>query len=132
MTKKTRASGSTILLAEEDVLLRAPLAQYLRECGHRVVEATTAFEAKLALSKIDLNVSTVVTSVQLAGDGFGISTWVRRHRPDVNVKITGTLRRAVEVIVDLCGGGAPHLDPQLLLRRMQQMLATRKSPPSVA
>jgi len=120
----------TILLAEGDVLIRMPLAEYLRECGYRVVEATTSEEAKLALGDPKAEVSVVVSSLQLAGDGFGISNWVKQHRPELNVLLTGTLRRAVEVAAGLCSDDSTPtpLEPQLLLRRIRQMLATRRPP----
>jgi DNA-binding response OmpR family regulator len=35
-----------ILLVDAEELVRAPLAQYLRECGYRVLEATSADEAQ--------------------------------------------------------------------------------------
>jgi len=130
MTSKT--PHGTIVLAESEVLLRAPLAEFLRDCGFRVVEATSADEAKMALAKTDLNITTVLTSVELAGDGFGISAWAKRNRPDVVVKIAGTPRRSVEIAASLCEeGGKPRLNPQLLQRRVQQMLSARK-PPDVA
>jgi len=73
-------------------------------------------------------VSVVVSSLQLAGNGFGISNWVKQHRPDLNVLLTGTPRRAVEVAAGLCSDDSvpTPLKPQLLLRRIRQMLATRK------
>jgi CheY-like chemotaxis protein len=133
MPNQAQALHRTILLAEGDVLLRAPLAEYLRDCGFKVVEATSVDEAKQALADRSLAVSSVVTSVQLAGDGFGISKWAKTHRPDVNVAISGTPRRAVEIVSDLCrsGDGTPAMASQHLLRRVQQMQATRK-PPNVA
>jgi len=34
-----------VLLAEDDVLMRMPLAEYLRGCGYKVIEASSADEA---------------------------------------------------------------------------------------
>ena len=132
MTSKVPQNVGTLVLAESEVLLRAPLAEFLRDCGIRVVEATSAEEAKMALAKADLNITTVLTSVELAGDGFGISSWAKKNRPDVVVKIAGTARRAVEIAASICeDGGTPRLNPQLLQRRVQQMLSSRR-PPDVA
>ena len=39
-----------ILLVERDVIVRTPLAEYLRECGYRVLEAVTAAEARTLLA----------------------------------------------------------------------------------
>ena len=35
----------TVLIVEDDVLMRHMLADCLRECGHRVIEASNAMEA---------------------------------------------------------------------------------------
>ena len=128
MMNRVQGHRGTVLLAEGDVLIRMPLAQYLRECGYKVLEATTLDEAKLALGEANSAVSVVVSSLQLAGNGFGISNWVKQHRPDLNVLLTGTPRRAVEVAAGLCSDDSvpTPLKPQLLLRRIRQMLATRK------
>ena len=39
-----------ILVVENDVLIRMPLAEYLRECGYRVFEAADVAEAKAVLN----------------------------------------------------------------------------------
>ena len=120
----------TVLLAEDDVLIRMPVAQYLRDCGYRVLEAVTTGEALEALEDERFDISAVVSSVQLAGDGFGISSWVRQRRPDLKVILTGTPARAVEAVSGLCDDEtvSTPLAPQLLLRRIRQTLANRKRP----
>jgi DNA-binding NtrC family response regulator len=123
-----RARRGTVLLAEGDVLVRMPIAQYLRDCGYRVVEAVTKEEAIRALGAARLDVSVVLSSVELAGDGFGISSWIKKHRPDLNVILTGTPKRAVDAASQLCSDESvpTRLAPQILLRRIQQMLASRR------
>jgi CheY-like chemotaxis protein len=39
----------TVLLVEDEVLLRMPIAQYLRDCGYKVIEAVNADEAMAVL-----------------------------------------------------------------------------------
>ena len=118
----------TVLLAEHDVLVRMPVAQYLRDCGYKVLEAVTAEEAIQSLEDRRFEIGTVISSIQLAGDGFGVSGWVKRHSPHVTMLLTGTPKRAVHAAVELCGDDEPpsRLAPQLLLRRILRMLATRK------
>lgn len=120
----------TVLLAEHDVLVRMPIAQYLRDCGYRVREAASTVEAIQSLEDDRFAITAVISSVQLAGDGFGIAGWVKRHRPDLSVVLTGTPRRAVHAAAELCGDNAPpaRLPPQLLLRRIRRMVAARKGP----
>ena len=42
-------SDSSILNVEEDLLVRTPLAEYLRECGYLVLEASSAGDARTLL-----------------------------------------------------------------------------------
>lgn len=46
----------TVLLVEEDVLIRMPLAAYLRDCGYKVVEAVSSTEALMVLQQPDVTV----------------------------------------------------------------------------
>ena len=121
----------TVLLAEHDVLVRMPIAKYLRDCGYKVLEAASTVEAVQSLEDDRFQITAIISSVQLVGDGFGISGWVKRHRPDLPVLLTGTPRRAVYAAAELCGDDAlPTRPPQLLLRQIRRILATRKEPPS--
>ena len=44
----------TILVVDDEVLIRMPIAEYLRDCGYRVVEAANGDEAIAVLTAIDL------------------------------------------------------------------------------
>ena len=39
----------TVLLVEDEVLIRMPIAEYLRDCGYKVIEAVNADEAMAVL-----------------------------------------------------------------------------------
>jgi PleD family two-component response regulator len=41
------ATIKTILVLDDDVLVRMPVVQFLRDCGHRVVEAASTDEATM-------------------------------------------------------------------------------------
>jgi DNA-binding response OmpR family regulator len=43
--------AATVLVVEKDILVRQPLAQYLRDCGYRVLEAADGTEARETLSR---------------------------------------------------------------------------------
>lgn len=100
---KSSRKPRTLLLAEEDVIVRLGLATYLRECGFVVIEAASAVEARAVLMagpKIDI----LYADAQLAGpeSGFALAQWVRRHRPSVRVILTATLMNKAEAAADLC------------------------------
>jgi CheY-like chemotaxis protein len=79
----------TILVAEDDILIRNPLAEYLRDAGYLIVEAANAEEAiALFASKIPIDV--VFSDMQMPGpmDGLGLARWIRRHHPGVRIAVT--------------------------------------------
>ena len=82
--------ANTVLIVEDENLLRLILAEFLTECGFEVREAANADEAIAALVKTDLDVDIVFTDVRMPGriDGFGLATWVRENRPGLPVLIT--------------------------------------------
>jgi CheY-like chemotaxis protein len=77
---------STILVVEDEVLIRLPVAEYLRECGYRVLEASTAAEA-CAVFASGQPIEVLFSDVSMPGEmnGFGLAQWVRREFPDVQV-----------------------------------------------
>src|SRR5580692_6788324 len=52
---------------ETDVLVRMPVVQFLRDCGHRVVEAVSTDEAMAILQKTDVPVDVVVSEIDIPG-----------------------------------------------------------------
>lgn len=123
----------TVLVVEDDVLIRLVIAGYLRDCGLRVIEAANAAEAVAVLSHPEHAVNVVFTDVVMPGemDGFALAQWVRREKPDVEVILAGTPARAADAASDLCEQG-PDLskpyDPKLVLDRIRRMQAMRRRP----
>jgi CheY-like chemotaxis protein len=123
----------TILVVEDEVLVRMPISQYLRDCGYRVIEAANAEEAVAVLSHTEtvVVVDVVFTDIEMPGalDGFGLAKWVREHRPGVDVILTGTLSRAVGQAEELCEQGPlpkPY-DAQVVHNHIRRLLAARKA-----
>ena len=89
------ASPPTILVVEDDVLVRNLVAAYLRECGFDVLEANGADEA-IRVLQADVPVDIVFSDIQMPGsmDGFGLAQWVRRERPWLKVILTSGAARA--------------------------------------
>ena len=120
-----------VLLSEGDVLVRMPLAAYLRECGFRVIEVSDSDEAMTVLQRSDVNVDVMFADAELSGslDGFGLAQWVRQNCPTVQIALAGTPDKAAAKAGDLCEDG-PHLtkpyDPQILEKRIRQLLAARE------
>ena len=92
----TPSPERTILVVEDEVLVRLVIAEYLRECGYRVHEAAHAQEAIAVLESPDVTIDIVFSDVVMPGnlDGFGLARWVRAHRPHVEVILTSTIDRS--------------------------------------
>lgn len=124
--------AGTVLVVEDEVLIRLVIAQYLRDCGYRVIEAAHADEALLVLRKSEIEIDVVFTDVELPGsmDGFALAQWVRSNRPGMDVILAGSVGRAVQAASDLCDEGnhvpKPY-DAQGVHDRIRRLLASRRS-----
>ena len=131
MTSDHRSPGAaeTVLVVNDEVLIRLAISEYLRDCGYRAIEAANADEAISVLEHAKVQVDIVFTDVKMPGstDGFGLSQWIRANRPGLDVVLAGTVPRAVDAASDLCeGGSAPNpYDPQVVLDRIRRLLASR-------
>lgn len=133
------AATETILIAEDEVLIRLALAEYLRECGYRVLEASNADEA-IAVLQAEQAVELVFSDVQMPGstDGFGLARWVRANRPTIKVILTSGVARSCAVAGELCEDGpieAKPYHPSRLLERIRRTLARardgKSEPPEI-
>jgi len=81
--------SATVLVVEDEALVRMPIAEYLRDCGYNVLEAEDAGEA-IGLVDSDEAVDVVFSDVRMPGDmdGFGLARWIRDHHPEVPVLLT--------------------------------------------
>jgi CheY-like chemotaxis protein len=66
------AVDRSILVVEDEVLVRMMLADQLREAGHRVVEARDADEALELLEHEALDVKVVISDIKMPGSMDGI------------------------------------------------------------
>jgi DNA-binding NtrC family response regulator len=119
------------LIVEDEVLIRLDVADYLRECGYRVIEAGNASEA-MAVHQSGRCIDLVFSDVQLPGstDGFALSHWVKTHQPEVKVILTSGVARSAQVAGELCEDGPLEkkaYDPQRLLERIRASLARRSN-----
>lgn len=79
----------TVLVVEDETMVRMPIAEFLRDCGYNVVEAGDASEAIAAMEAAQ-PVNLVFTDVRMPGqmDGFGLAAWFESHHPAVPVLVT--------------------------------------------
>ena len=100
------AEVRTVLVVEDELLLRMGVADYLRDCGYHVVEADNGDEAVSVLES-DARIDVVFTDITMPGtlNGFGLAQWVRRERPEVRVILTSGISRTAQEARDLCAHG---------------------------
>jgi DNA-binding response OmpR family regulator len=114
-----------ILIAEPDVLVRHQLAAFLRECGYNVSEACNAEETIVLLEHDALPIDILLAQGE---DGFTLATWVREHRPHIEVVLAGSVERATEKAATLCEEGPALRLPyehKLVLERIRWLTAAR-------
>ena len=116
----------TILVVEDEILVRMPLAEYLRDCGYRVFEAASVAEAQTVLDA-DTPVDLVFSDVNLVGpeNGFALASWVRRHHPTTKVLLTSGAANASEKAGELCSHGPVLPKPYsyaVVLQRIEALL----------
>jgi DNA-binding response OmpR family regulator len=123
------AVTTPLLIVESDLLVRSAVADYLRECGYTVLEATDAKEA-IALLQASADIRVVMVDVGAPDvlDGFALVQWIRRERPDAKVVTTAGIVRTAQTAGDLCESGPMLRKPyhhQELERQIRRLLADR-------
>jgi CheY-like chemotaxis protein len=120
----------TILVIEPDILVRMVVADYLRDCGYRVVEGVNADDA-LAVLEAGTKIDVILTEVQLAGsiDGFGLAQQIREDHPEIDVILTSGAARAAAKAGDLCDDKplAKPYHPQEIVRRINFLRERRRT-----
>ena len=124
-TGETAEPAPVILMVEDDVLIRAAAAEYLRGAGFIVREAIDVGDAVAILQASDVGV--VFADVKLAGPqtGFDLLEIIRRDYPQVKVLFTS----GVVPAEDVAPTGAPFVRKPYFLfeieRHIKALLASR-------
>ena len=131
MANETMSSSShVVVVVESDVLVRMPIAGYLRECGFKVVEAVNGAEAMTVLQDAELPVEVVLTDAALVGEpnGFALATWMRDNHPQIHVILAANTASAAAQAGKLCDehpSVTKPYDHQLVETRIRQLIAAR-------
>ncbi len=118
-----------VMLIEPDILIRTPLAEYLRECGFRVAEAFTVAEARDILAKAPAGIDMILMDADAPEEnGFVFGAWVRAHYPGIEMILAGSIERTVTKAGELCEEGpalSKPYDHKLVLDEIRRRLAAR-------
>jgi CheY-like chemotaxis protein len=81
----------SILVVEDEVLIRLHLAEELRDAGYTVVEAASGDEAITVLSSVD-DIGLVLTDIRMPGDvdGLALANWTRSKFSSIKIVLVST------------------------------------------
>lgn len=118
-----------ILIVDADILVRAPLAEYLRQCGYLVTEATDSVEARILISDKPSAIDIVLADV--GGEersGFALAKWTRERFPGIRVVLAGSITGSVDKAARLCDEGpavSKPYDHRSVLEQIQRLRAAK-------
>lgn len=121
----------TILIVEDEAMIRLALSDYLQDCGFTVLDVGNAAEAVAVLEAKTFAIDIVLTDVRMPGemDGFGLARWIREHRPGLPVLITTGDKAKGEMASEVCGKNPiiekPH-DYKLVLTHIRAAIEAGK------
>jgi DNA-binding response OmpR family regulator len=80
----------SILIVEDEPLVRLALSDFLQDRGFKVFEARNGEEAMAFLSLENSTVSLVFSDINLGAgpSGLDLAVWLRRHQPDLRIALT--------------------------------------------
>lgn len=120
-----------LIVADSEVLIRTALAEYLRGCGYKVIEAATSDEVRQVLEESSATVDAVLSDAALGGtvNAFQLRQWIREHRPQVHMVLAGSVDAAAKAAGEMCDDG-PHLkrpyEPEAVASHIKRLLAAAR------
>ncbi|MGN6308613.1 MAG: response regulator [Xanthobacteraceae bacterium] len=83
---RQEAKPKTVLLVEDEVLIRIPVAESLRDTGYEVIEAGNADEAVIIVNS-GIHIDLVISDVQMPGqmNGRALVKYLTLERPDMPI-----------------------------------------------
>jgi CheY-like chemotaxis protein len=124
--------SESVMLVEPDVLVRMTVADYLRECGYRVVEAMSGEEA-LSMLGAGIKVDAILSAVKLRGaiDGFALAQRIREDFSGVKVILSTGYAMTAKKAGALCDQG-PRRRPyhsDLIVERLKLLFENHRPKP---
>ena len=128
ITLRADTPSPTVLVVEDEVLIRLVIADYLRDCGYKVHEAVSGEEAIAILQAPEVSIDVVFSDVEMPGsiDGFALARWVRANKPGMEIILTSGIERSADIAATLCEAGPLMKKPyssQDVVDRLRQLAA---------
>ena len=126
MTSLAEDPPSTLLVVDDEPLIRLATSEYFRDCGWRVLEAGSAEEARALLidaGPIDVVFSDVQMSREM--DGVALASWVQVNRPGTAVLLTSGASRLSDIPADICAAASTFKKPYRCAAVAERIVALR-------
>lgn len=96
------AASPIVLVVEDEVILRIAIAEHLRECGFKVVEAGDGGEAQ-TLILAGLQPDLVFSDVSMPGiDGLALANWLADNGVDAPIVMTSGVHSSLDAAKAAC------------------------------
>lgn len=121
---KELKARNTVLVVEDDVLVRMMIADKLRETGCAVIEAWNAHEALEVLRHDSAHVRVILSDIQMPGtmDGIALGRAIRSQYPAIKIVLTSGYLAALEW-ADHNGFFPKPYDPAAIIGHIKTLLA---------
>lgn len=95
------ARARTILVAEDEVLVRDMIGRHLRVAGFQVIEASNSAEAMDVLGS-GVEIDVLFTDIVMPGvmNGVMLARWVQQNRPEISVLLASAQKDAARALPD--------------------------------
>lgn len=114
----------TVLVVDDDVLVRVAVSENLRDAGFQVLEAASAHDA-LGVMLAQMPIHVLITDLRMPGamDGFGLALAARGSAPDTKVLVMSAfLPESQRADLSAFEFLQKPFHPQLLIERVRAML----------
>ena len=129
MPSPVSSCAGSILVVEDEVILRMDLGDHLRSSGFIVLEAPNGDDA-LTVLRTEESVRLVVTDMRMPGeiDGGALVSWLRQEKPHIKViVVSGNL--AVDVLPASADARfSKPLDMEALLHQVRHLFEGAAEP----
>ena len=128
---KRLEDAQCLIVADGDVLIRSALAEYLRHCGYKVIEAASSDEVMTAVYMGSATVDGILADAGLPGrmNAFALRLEVKNRLPAVPVVLAGNVNAAAKAAGELCDQG-PHLkrpyEAEKVVAHIKRLLAASR------
>lgn len=117
--------GKSILIVEDEAIIRFDLIDFFERAGYRVLEAESADDA-IAILERDSSIRVVLTDVQMPGsmDGLKLAHYVRERFPPTVLVVTSGVLNPTKADLPLDSFFVPKpFDPNRVLGQIERLTA---------